>query len=557
MNITQKLKIAGFLLNIAEWDRHLEVTRQILNGIDKFEPYAAFLRLTKGKPSEGIHPRAIEAFLSENGLAADGNLIEVVVKIYDTKFNGTLDFEDFLKMTLARDNPKMRFEAAAKREIYDITEDQLLAEEIEYCLARFFSKAAEFVKKMKVDAESQSIISERDLFAQLGTTGGFLDFKTLKRYFESLNIVPKDSEIIAILRVIDINDDGIIEKTEFDYFISLFNTRIGNEVLLNKLIDRSRKDHEVNYFGERKERKEGLSLSASKTNGSGLTSSNLKSRKPEATDEGYRSRSNLSSSDAGLADERTVYSRIVQNVEERPANPAAYNKRSNYEVRESEIVASRDRPLRAEQPLAGSYAAAGRNGREREAPLVSAGNDRPERSQYTRTTVVERKAGEPLRASVTPPPANLEKKYEREIFESRLVDEPRSRSRSRNPTDIDRSTNRNRVGDNRSGSKEPIVTPSKRVRPEPRSEVVRSEVVRTTEPYARPREIPAAEIVTEEFVSKRTTFMGTGNQDSKAPLTFERNLSKTDNYSSANRHVEMSYSSKKERSPEWSKASKY
>ncbi len=541
MSITQKLKIAGFLLNIAEWDRHLEVTRQILNGIDKFEPYAAFLRLTKGKPADGIHPRAIEAFLSENGLAADGNLIEVVVKVYDTKFTGSLDFEDFLKMTLARDNPKMRFEAAAKREIYDITEDQLLAEEIEYCLARFFSKAAEFVKKMKVDAESQSTISDRELFAQLGTTGGFLDFKTLKRFFESLNIVPKDSEIIAILRVIDINDDGIIEKTEFDYFISLFNTRIGSEALLSKLIDRSRKDHEVNYFGERKDRKDGPSLSATKPNGSGLVSS-LKSRKVEASDEAYRSKSRPRSPDAGFVDERTVYSRIVQNVEERPATATAtaYNRRSNYEVRESEVQVTRDRPL------AGSYTAAARNGRERDAPL-------PERTQYSRTTVIERKAGDPVRPAMTPPPANAEKKYEREVFESRVVEENRSRSRSRNPTDLDRSANRSRVGENRSGSKEQLTTPSKRARPD----LVRSEVLRASEPYTRPREIPAAEIVTEEYVSKRTTFLGNGNADSKAPLTFDRNPPKADNYSSNSRHVEMSYSSKKERSPEWSKASKF
>lgn len=222
-----------------------------------------------------------------------------------------------------------------------------------------------------------------------------------------------------------------------------------------------------------------------------------------------------------------------------------------YEVRENEV------PARSERPLVGSYGAAGRNGRERDAPQSASAIDRPERTQYSRTTVIERKAAEPLRASATPPPANTEKKYEREVFESRVVDDTRSRSRSRNPTDIDRSANRTRPADNRSGSKELLTTPSKRTRPEPRADLVRSEVVRTSEAYPRAREIPAAEIVTEEYVSKRTTFLGAGSQDSKAPLTFDRNPSKADNYSSASRHVEMSYSSKKERSPEWSKASKY
>lgn len=69
-----------------------------------------------------------------------------------------------------------------------------------------------------------------------------------------LKIMPKDSEIIAILRVIDINDDGVIDKTEFDYFIGLFNLRVGSSEasIMSKLRDRNRRDNEHNYFGEKR-----------------------------------------------------------------------------------------------------------------------------------------------------------------------------------------------------------------------------------------------------------------------------------------------------------------
>lgn len=75
--------------------------------------------------------------------------------------------------------------------------------------------------------------------------------------------MPKDSEIIAILRVIDINDDGVIDKTEFDYFIGLFSLRFASSepVVTTKLRERSRKEHEVNYFGERRTDVGGLSSS--------------------------------------------------------------------------------------------------------------------------------------------------------------------------------------------------------------------------------------------------------------------------------------------------------
>lgn len=153
MSVTQKLRVAGFLLNIAEWDRHLEVVRQILNGIESFEPYEAFLRISRGK-QPGIGAKEIETFMRDNAVPVDLNSLDIVVKLYDTKFAGYIDFEDFLKMTLTRDNPGVRFEAAAKREIHDLGEDQALSEEVEYCLSRLFGKACEFVRKMKIDAES-------------------------------------------------------------------------------------------------------------------------------------------------------------------------------------------------------------------------------------------------------------------------------------------------------------------------------------------------------------------------------------------------------------------
>jgi hypothetical protein len=47
----------------------------------------------------------------------------------------------------------------------------------------------------------------------------------------------RDSDLMSILRVIDINDDGVIDEDEFNYFISIFKIVEPNEklnLLLNK-----------------------------------------------------------------------------------------------------------------------------------------------------------------------------------------------------------------------------------------------------------------------------------------------------------------------------------
>src|SRR3990167_5098505 len=104
MNVNKSLKIAGFFLSLSEWDRHVEVIRQIMNSLEDFEPYAAFLRITKGKQNY-IQASNISEFLRENGIRVEERLLGMIVRLYDTSFENRLNFGDFLRMVLTRDNP--------------------------------------------------------------------------------------------------------------------------------------------------------------------------------------------------------------------------------------------------------------------------------------------------------------------------------------------------------------------------------------------------------------------------------------------------------------------
>ena len=250
MNINNRLKVVGFFLTISEWDRHLEVIRQILNAIDAFEPYAAYLRLSKGRGTP-ITPSDILEFSKSNGFDSDYRSISLIVRLFDTRFEGSLDFEDFLKMILSRDNPEIRF-SAAQRENYEVEQGDLLAPEIEYTLARFFFKASEFLSKIMSDPETHTILNQTRLFQEIDQNrSGKLDFHNLKAFFEESKIRPRDSEIIAILRIIDINDDGKIKENEFNFFIDLFNGREPNAMTLNGLKHEHEEENKVNYFGEK------------------------------------------------------------------------------------------------------------------------------------------------------------------------------------------------------------------------------------------------------------------------------------------------------------------
>ena len=250
MDINYKLKVVGFFLTISEWDRHLEVIRQVLNAIQAFEPYAAYLRLTKGRGTP-ITPSDINDFTRSNGFEADYMAISLIVRLFDTRFEGSLDFEDFLKMILSRDNPEIRF-SAAQRENYEVEQGDLLAPEIEYTLARFFFKASEFLSKIMSDPETHLILTQTSLFRSIDNNNSrFLDFHNLKGFFEESRIRPRDSEIIAILRIIDINDDGKINENEFNFFIELFSGKEPSQKMLNLLKNAHQLENQFNYFGEK------------------------------------------------------------------------------------------------------------------------------------------------------------------------------------------------------------------------------------------------------------------------------------------------------------------
>jgi Ca2+-binding EF-hand superfamily protein len=234
MELNKRLKLAGFFLSLAEWDRHIEVIRQVMNSLDQFEPYAAFLRITKGK-SNCLRASDICNFLIENGNTMDVSHAGMIIRLFDRSLQGRLDFGDFLRMVLTRDNPEMRFQSALRPNYDVVGQENVLAAEIEYALSRFFKKATDFLLRLRGEEETGLLIRDKEWVFRQVETDGIIGFESLKAFFEDTKILPKDSEIVAVLRVIDINEDGLISRDEFDYFANLFSDKLPDDQVVHRL----------------------------------------------------------------------------------------------------------------------------------------------------------------------------------------------------------------------------------------------------------------------------------------------------------------------------------
>jgi hypothetical protein len=196
--------------------------------------------------------------------------------IFDASLEGKLDFEDFLKMVLSQENKSLRFNAVVNPN-YEVTDDQDLGEEIEYTLARFFWKITQYLERISNDKDIVLTLSQQNqvFFDSMKYSGNYaprnihgvmtrsaiprqyspsdynggvfrlidhgsqscLDFGNLARFFEKSNLTMRDTDLISILRLIDINDDGKIDEDEFNYFISIFKI-VEPAAKLNELLNK-------------------------------------------------------------------------------------------------------------------------------------------------------------------------------------------------------------------------------------------------------------------------------------------------------------------------------
>lgn len=120
---------------------------------------------------------------------------------------------------LSKDNSDLRF-LAANRQPFDIAENSLYPE-IDLVLSNLLAKEIYFLDSFRKDSDLYDLFYKTDWFNEIDKkASGYIDFDNFKDFFNRSNMHPLDEEVIFILRRIDIDDDGRIDKTEFVKFVN-------------------------------------------------------------------------------------------------------------------------------------------------------------------------------------------------------------------------------------------------------------------------------------------------------------------------------------------------
>lgn len=217
------MKLAEFFLTISDLNKHLEILKQPLNSSDKFSPISAFNRITNTGDSsyDLIGIKDLAKFMEQCEYKVECETLSLLMKLFDSQYLGKLNYSSFARMVLSTNNcsssPNFLMNAPKQSQNID-----RLDPEIEFALCRFFYKASQFLNRMVEEPEFKVVLKRHDTFRILDTENkGILDFESIREFFNKVGIKVDDNEIIGILRLIDINDDGKISEGDFELFVRI------------------------------------------------------------------------------------------------------------------------------------------------------------------------------------------------------------------------------------------------------------------------------------------------------------------------------------------------
>lgn len=136
-----------------------------------------------------------------------------------------LSYKEFLEIVLPKEHPDLRA-YVTQRDCYNISEEEYLSYETEAAMAILFEREVSiFAETMAQKDELDNLALSGHKIVELidGAETGSLNFNNVQKFLHSTGLMPYDSEIIAFLRRVDRDDDGVISGEEMNNFISLFN----------------------------------------------------------------------------------------------------------------------------------------------------------------------------------------------------------------------------------------------------------------------------------------------------------------------------------------------
>ena len=204
-------KLGKLLMILAEGERTIEISRQVLSDLKEFDSFQIFKNIDI-EDNNKIDSYSILNYLRIKGIYCSEEEASLIVLFYDQDYDNALSYPEFINI--------IQSDKVLKKSLNKSPKDKIPFE-VDYSLNKLLEKEVELSRNIIYalkDIKCRYDFNIHNLYHKLKYYNSITD-ESLKNYLDNNEISYLESDIKSIKKRLDLNKDGIIDLCEFHAFL--------------------------------------------------------------------------------------------------------------------------------------------------------------------------------------------------------------------------------------------------------------------------------------------------------------------------------------------------
>ena len=215
LSIETDKRLAKLMMQLAEGERTIEITRQVLSDLYDFDAYQIFKNLDiEGK--NRIDAINIIEFLKNKGIYTSQEEAKLIILFYDQDFDGVLTYPEFINLVQSE-------KSIHKSPNFSPTD--CLSYNVDRSLGKLLEKEVELARMVLYilkDLRCRYDFNIHDLYHSV-KNWNFITSDSILNFLEKNGFSYLESDIKSIIKRMDLNRDGKIDLSEFHVLLGYPN----------------------------------------------------------------------------------------------------------------------------------------------------------------------------------------------------------------------------------------------------------------------------------------------------------------------------------------------
>ena len=200
-------KLAKILMILAEGERAIEISRQVLSDLKEFDSFQIFKNIDI-EDNNKIDCYSLINYLRTKGIYCSEEEACLIILFYDQDYDNALSYPEFINM--------IQSDKVLKKSLDKSPKDKIPFN-VEYSLTRLLEREVELSRNIIYslkDIKCRYDFNIHNLYHKLKYFNSITD-ESIKNYLENNQMQYLESDIKSIKKRLDLNKDGIIDLCEF------------------------------------------------------------------------------------------------------------------------------------------------------------------------------------------------------------------------------------------------------------------------------------------------------------------------------------------------------